>query len=67
MERSEFSCAKRACQLSRNQICEIVMDSDSDEEQYHTSGTEVEEMEPLPPSRKSHTEICQEGAGKGWA
>jgi len=26
MERSEFSCVKRARQLSRNQICEIVMD-----------------------------------------
>ena len=53
MERSEFSCAKRARQLSLNQIREFVMDFDSDEEQYDTSGTEDEEMEPRPPSRKS--------------
>ena len=50
MERSEFSCAKRARQLSLNQIREFVMDSDSDEEQYDTSGTEDEEMEPRQPS-----------------
>ena len=31
---------------------EFVMDSDSDEAQYNTSGTEDEEMEPRPPSRK---------------
>ena len=54
MERSEFSCANRARQLSLNQIREFVMDSDNDEEQYDTSGTEDEEMEPRPPSRKSH-------------
>jgi hypothetical protein len=36
------SCAKRARQLSRNQIHEIVMDSDSDEEKYDTSGTNDE-------------------------
>jgi len=54
MERSESSCAKWARQLSLNQIREIVMDSDSDEEQYDASGTEDEEMEPRPPSQKSH-------------
>ena len=54
MQRSESSCAKRACLLSLNQIREIVMDSDSDKVQYNTSGTEDEEMEPHPPSRKSH-------------
>jgi hypothetical protein len=53
MERSEFSCAKRARQLSLKQIREFVMDSDRDEEQYDTSGTE-DEMKPRPPSRKSH-------------
>jgi len=53
MERSESSCAKRARQLSLNKIREIIMDSESDEEQYDTSGTEDEEMEPHPPSRKS--------------
>jgi hypothetical protein len=54
MERSEFSCAKRARQLSLDQIREFVMVSDSDKEQYDTSGMEDEEMEPRPPSRKSH-------------
>ena len=53
MQRSQSKCAKRACLLSLNQIREIVMDSDSDEAQYNTSGTEDEEMEPRPPSRKS--------------
>jgi len=53
MQRSESSCAKRARLLSLNQICEIVMDSDSDEAQCNTSGTEDEEMEPCPPSQKS--------------
>jgi len=53
MQRSESSCAKRACLLSLNQIREIVMDSDSDKVQYNTSGTEDEEMESNPPSRKS--------------
>ena len=49
MQRSERSCAKRARLLSLNQIREIVMDSDSDEVQYDTSGMEDEEMEPRPP------------------
>jgi len=53
MQPSEASCAKRARLLSLNQIREIVMDSDSDEAQYNTSGTEDEEMQPRPPSRKS--------------
>ena len=53
MQRSLSSCAKRARLLSVNQIREFVMDSDSDEAQYNTSGTEDEEMEPHPPSRKS--------------
>jgi len=67
MERSESSCAKWARQLSRNQIREIVMDSDSDEEQYDTSGTEDEEMESRPPSQKSHTEIFNSPlSGRCW-
>ena len=49
MESSDSSCAKRARQLSLNQIREIVMDSDSDEEQYDISGMEDEEIEPCPP------------------
>jgi hypothetical protein len=53
MQRSKSSSAKRA-HLSRNQIREIVMDSDSDEAHYNVSDTEDEEMEPRPPSPKSH-------------
>ena len=53
MQHSKSSCAKRARLLSVNQIREFVMDSDSDEAQYNTSGTEDEEMEPCPPSQKS--------------
>jgi len=52
LQRSLSSCAKRARLLSVNQIREFVMDSDSDESQYNTSGTEDEEREPRPPSRK---------------
>jgi len=33
----EVSRVKRARLLSKNQIREIVMDSDSDDEKYHTS------------------------------
>jgi hypothetical protein len=50
MERSLSSCAKWARMLSVNQIREFVMDSDSDEAPYNTSGMKVEEMEPRPPS-----------------
>ena len=53
MQRGQSKCAKRARLLSLNQIREIVMDSNSDEAQYNTSGMEDEEMEPRPPSRKS--------------
>jgi hypothetical protein len=42
MQPSEASCAKRALLQSLNQMREIVMDSDSDEMQYNTSGTEDE-------------------------
>src|SRR5215510_4471351 len=44
---SEIYRVKRA-RLSQNQIREIVMDSDSDEEQYYTS----EDAVPRPPSRR---------------
>ena len=37
MERSEESGAKRVRLLSPNQICEIVMDSNSDEAEYNAS------------------------------
>ena len=51
MQHSKSSCAKRARLLSLNQIREIVMDSDSDESQYNTSGMEDKEMGPRPLSR----------------
>jgi hypothetical protein len=49
MQRSKSSCAKRARLMSQNQIREMVLDSDSDEVQCDTLGTEDEEMEPRPP------------------
>ena len=39
--------------VSRNEIREIVMDSDSDEEKYYPSQESEDEEEPLPPSRRS--------------
>jgi hypothetical protein len=48
MQRGEFSHAKRARQLSQNEIRKIVKDSDSDEGECCASGTEEEE-EPRPP------------------
>jgi hypothetical protein len=43
VKNAKSSSAKRA-RLSRNQIREIVMDSDSDETQYNVSGTVDEEV-----------------------
>jgi hypothetical protein len=37
MKRGDISCAKRARVLFRNEIREVVMDSDSDEENYYAS------------------------------
>jgi len=37
MQRGDVSCVKRARVLYRNEIQEIVMDSDSDEEKYYAS------------------------------
>jgi len=37
MQRGDVPCAKQACVLSRNEIREIVMDSDSDEDKYYAS------------------------------
>jgi hypothetical protein len=51
MER-EISHVKWARLLSRNQIREIVMDSDSDEEKCYAS-EDMEDEEPHPPSRRS--------------
>ena len=53
MQHGEALCAKWARLLSLNQICETVMDSDSNEAQYNTSATEDEEVEPRPLSQKS--------------
>ena len=49
---SEISCVKRARLLSRNQIGETVMNSDSDEEKYYVS-EDMEDDEPRPPSQRS--------------
>ena len=46
----DVSCAKRAHVLSRNEIREIVMDSDSDEDKYYTSEESEDKEEPCPPS-----------------
>jgi len=37
MQRGDVSFAKQACVLSRNEIREIVMDSDTDEDKYYAS------------------------------
>jgi len=47
------SCAKRARVLSRNEIREIVMDSDSDKVKYHATQESENEKEPCPPSQWS--------------
>jgi len=49
---SESSRVKRARLLSRNQIREIVINSDSDEEKYYVS-EDTEDDERSPPSRRS--------------
>jgi len=49
---SAISRVKRARLLSRNQIRETVMDSDSDKEKYYVS-EDTEDDEPRPPSRRS--------------
>jgi hypothetical protein len=41
---------KRARLLSQNQIREIVMDSDSDEQQYYASADTEDKEQPRPPS-----------------
>ena len=53
MQRGDVLCAKRARVLSRNEIKEIVMDSDSDEDKYYASQESEDEDEPRPPSRRS--------------
>ena len=50
MQHGDVSCAKRAHVLSRNEIREIVMDSDSDEDKHYTSQESEDEEETRPPS-----------------
>jgi hypothetical protein len=50
---SEISRVKRARLLSQNQIREIIMDSDSDKEEYYVSEGMDDEQDPRPPSRRS--------------
>jgi hypothetical protein len=47
MQCGDFSCAKRAHMLSGNEIREIVMDTDSDEDKFYDSATEVKKPYPL--------------------
>ena len=47
MQHGKASCAKQARLLFLNQICEIIMDSNSGDVQYNTSGME-DEVEPYP-------------------
>ena len=48
MQSGDVSHVKQACMLSGNEIREIVMDSDSDEDEYYDSA--MEDKEPRPPS-----------------
>jgi hypothetical protein len=49
----EVSHVKWARLLSENQIQEIIMDLESDEEEYYASEDTEDEEEPLPPSQWS--------------
>jgi hypothetical protein len=53
MQRGDVLCAKRASVLSRNEIREIVMDSDSEEDIYYASQESEDEEEPRPQSQQS--------------
>ena len=53
MQRGDVSFAKQACVLSRNEIREIVMDSDTDEDKYYASQESEDEEEPRPLSCRS--------------
>jgi hypothetical protein len=52
----EVSRVKRARMLSKNQIRNIVMDSDSDEEAYYISIDTEDKQQPRPPSPISKTD-----------
>jgi len=53
MQHGDVLCAKRARVLSRNEIREIVMDSDSDEDKYHATQESEDEEQTRPPLRWS--------------
>jgi len=53
MQHGDVLCAKRTPALSRNEIQEIVMDSDSNEDKYYASQVSEDEEEPRPLSRRS--------------
>jgi hypothetical protein len=53
MQRGNVSYVKWARGLSRNEIREIAMDSDSDEEKYYVSQELGDEEGPRQPSRRS--------------
>jgi len=48
MRRGNVSCVKRARVLSRNEIQEIVVDSDSNKDKYYASEGSEDEEEPRP-------------------
>ena len=50
MQCGDVSCAKWAHVLSRNEKQEIIMGSDSDEDNYYASQESEDEEEPRPPS-----------------
>jgi hypothetical protein len=50
MPRGDVLCVKRARLLSRNEIREIVMNSDSDEDKHYAFQESEDEEEPCPPS-----------------
>ena len=53
MQCGDVSCVKRARVLSRREIREVIMDSNSDEDKYYTSQDSEDKEEPRPPSRQS--------------
>jgi len=53
MQCGDVSCSKWGHVLSRNEIREIVVDSDSDEDKYYESQESADKEEPCLPSRRS--------------
>ena len=50
MQHGNFSCAKQARVLSRNEIRDIILDSDSNEDKHYASQESEDEEEPHPSS-----------------